>query len=47
MVARRLKMRAMGWTKKGANAMLKLKLLEYNGGWEEYWKQRKSYGIVA
>jgi hypothetical protein len=40
-VSRRLKRPGMGWTKEGSEAMYKLKLLEYNGTWDEYWHERK------
>lgn len=40
-VARRFKKRGMSWYKKGANPLLKLRLLKLNGEWEDYWKERR------
>jgi hypothetical protein len=47
MISRRLKMRAMGWTKDGSNVMLKFKVLQYNNHWDDYWKERKGYNLLA
>jgi hypothetical protein len=47
MISRRLKMRGMGWTKTGANSMLKLKVLEYNKEEKEYWDKRKNLELVV
>lgn len=40
-VARRFKKRGMSWYKKGANPLLKLRLLKLNGEWDNYWLRRK------
>ena len=40
-VARRFKKRGMSWYKKGANPLLKLRLLKLNGAWEAYWQERR------
>lgn len=39
-VSRRFKLRGMSWLRPGAAGMLKLKLLKYNGEWDEHWRQR-------
>jgi len=40
-VARRFKKRGMSWYKKGANPLLKLRLLKLYGEWDAYWKERR------
>ena len=40
-VARRFKKRGMSWYKKGANPLLKLRLLKLNGEWDAYWQERR------
>jgi hypothetical protein len=40
-VARRFKKRVMSWYKKGANPLLRLRLLKLNGGWDTYWQERR------
>jgi len=40
-VACRFKKRGLSWYKKGANPLLKLRLLKLNGEWEDYWKERR------
>ncbi|MBT9169641.1 MAG: hypothetical protein DDT19_03004 [Syntrophomonadaceae bacterium] len=43
-VARRFKKRGMSWYKKGANPLLKLRLLKLNGEWDAYWQEcRKEF----
>lgn len=41
LVARRLKLRAMGWTVKGSNSILKFRIMHYNKNWDQYWNKRK------
>lgn len=36
-VGRRMKHRGMGWTERGAEAILCLRLIHLNGQWEDYW----------
>jgi len=36
-VGRRMKHRGMGWTERGADAILCLRLLHLNGHWDDYW----------
>lgn len=40
-VAKRFKKRGMSWYKKGANPLLKLRLLKLNGEWDAYWQKRR------
>lgn len=40
-VARRFKRRGMSWYKRGANPLLKLRLLKLNGEWDTYWQERR------
>ena len=40
-VARRFKKRGMSWYKKGANPLLRLRLLKLNGEWDTYWQERR------
>jgi hypothetical protein len=40
-VARRFKKRGMSWYKRGANPLLKLRLLKLNGEWETCWQERR------
>lgn len=39
-VGRRMKHRGMGWTERGAEAMLCLRLIHLNGQWDEYWERQ-------
>jgi hypothetical protein len=41
MISRRLKCRGMGWTENGSEAMVKLKILQYNHSWGDYWALRR------
>jgi hypothetical protein len=40
LVSRRLKCRGMSWLKPGALGILKLKLLRFNGEWDDHWGSR-------
>lgn len=40
-VARRFKKRGMSWYKRGANPLLRLRLLKLNGEWDAYWQERR------
>jgi hypothetical protein len=40
LVSRRFKTRGMSWLKPGAQGMLKLRLLRFNGQWDSYWAAR-------
>jgi hypothetical protein len=40
-VARRFKKRGMSWYKRGANPLLRLRLLKLNGEWDTYWQERR------
>lgn len=40
-VARRFKKRGMSWYKKGANPLLRLRLLKLNREWDTYWQERR------
>lgn len=39
-VSRRFKLRGMSWLRPGAKAMLALRLLRFNGEWDDYWRCR-------
>lgn len=39
-VSRRFKLRGMSWFRPGAKGMLALRLLRFNGEWEQYWQKR-------
>lgn len=39
-VSRRFKCRGMSWLKPGAQSMLKLRLLRFNGDWDAHWESR-------
>lgn len=39
-VSRRFKCRGMSWLKPGATGMLKLRLLRFNGEWDDHWASR-------
>jgi len=39
-VARGFKRRGMNWYRRGANPLLKLRLLKLNGEWDTYWHER-------
>lgn len=39
-VSRRFKNRGMSWLKPGAGGMLALRLLRFNGRWDEHWRSR-------
>jgi hypothetical protein len=41
-VCRRFKSRGMSWFRRGVSALLHLKLLRLNGGWDRYWAARLS-----
>jgi hypothetical protein len=40
MVSRRFKLRGMSWLKPGAQGMVKLRTLRYNGTWDDHWGSR-------
>lgn len=40
LVSRRFKTRGMSWLKPGAAGMLALRLLRFNGEWDNFWKRR-------
>lgn len=40
LVSRRFKTRGMSWLRPGAAGMLALRLLRFNGEWDNYWKRR-------
>lgn len=39
-VSRRFKLRGMSWFRPGAKGLLALRLLRFNGEWEQYWQRR-------
>ncbi len=45
-IGRRFKKHGMSWTTKGANNLLKLRILCYNkNDWEAFWTKQSSYGV--
>lgn len=44
-VARRFKKRGMSWYRRGANPLLRLRLLKLNGEWDAYWQERRK-GLI-
>ena len=46
-VARRQKNRGMQWSEATSDALAALRTLMLNGGWEQYWQQRKVLPLLA
>jgi hypothetical protein len=42
LICRRMKLRGMRWSRKGADAVLSIRILIHNGEWDDFWQQYKA-----
>ena len=42
LICRRMKLRGMRWSRKGADAVLSIRILVYNREWDDFWKRYKA-----
>lgn len=42
LICRRMKLRGMRWSRKGADAVLSIRILIQNGEWDDFWKRYKA-----
>jgi hypothetical protein len=42
LICRRMKLRGMRWSRKGADAVLAIRILVCNGEWDEFWERYKA-----
>ena len=42
LICRRMKLRGMRWSRKGADAVLSIRILVHNGEWDDFWERYKA-----
>jgi hypothetical protein len=42
LICRRMKLRGMRWSRKGADAVLSIRILVYNREWDDFWSKHKA-----
>jgi len=42
LICRRMKLRGMWWSRKGADAVLSIRILVCNGEWDDFWNNYKA-----
>ena len=42
LICRRMKLRGMWWSRKGADAVLSIRILVQNGEWDDFWAKYKA-----